>query len=56
VDKKDATTKRHPTIEDEVVIYTGATILGGKTTIGKGSIIGRNVWLTRSVPPGSKVY
>lgn len=56
VDKKDATTKRHPTIEDEVVIYAGATILGGNTTVGKGSIIGGNVWLTRSVPAGSKVY
>jgi len=56
VDKKDATTKRHPTIEDEVVIYAGATILGGNTTVGKGSVIGGNVWLTRSVPAGSKVY
>lgn len=56
VDKKDATTKRHPTIEDEVIIYAGATILGGNTTVGKGSIIGGNVWLTRSVPAGSKVY
>jgi serine O-acetyltransferase len=56
VDKKDATTKRHPTIEDEVVIYAGATILGGNTTVGKGSIVGGNVWLTRSVPAGSKVY
>jgi len=56
VDKKDATSKRHPTIEDEVVIYAGATILGGSTTVGKGSVIGGNVWLTRSVPAGSKVY
>ena len=56
VDKKDASSKRHPTIEDEVVIYAGATILGGNTTIGKGSVIGGNVWLTRSVPAGSKVY
>ncbi|MCB9187351.1 MAG: serine acetyltransferase [Flavobacteriales bacterium] len=56
VDKKDATTKRHPTIEDEVVIYAGATILGGNTVVGKGSVIGGNVWLTRSVPEGSKVY
>lgn len=56
VDKKDATTKRHPTIEDEVVIYAGATILGGNTVVGKGSVIGGNVWLTRSVPAGSKVY
>lgn len=56
VDKEDATTKRHPTIEDEVVIYAGATILGGETVIGKSSVIGGNVWLTRSVPPNSKVY
>jgi serine O-acetyltransferase len=48
-------TKRHPTIEDDVVIYSGATILGGDTTIGRGSIIGGNVWLTHSVPPNSRV-
>ncbi len=48
-------TKRHPTIEDEVVIYSGATILGGETVIGRGSVIGGNVWLVSSVPPGSKV-
>jgi serine O-acetyltransferase len=47
--------KRHPTIEDDVVIYSGATILGGNTVIGKNSVIGGNVWLTESVPPGSKV-
>jgi serine O-acetyltransferase len=41
-------------VEDDVVIYDGATILG-RVTIGKGSIIGGNVWLTRSVPPGSHV-
>lgn len=45
---------RHPIVEDEVVIYAGATILG-RVTIGKGSTIGGNVWLTRSVPPGSQV-
>lgn len=56
VDKADADLKRHPSIEDNVVIYAGATILGGKTTIGKNSVIGGNVWLTKSVPPGSKVY
>ncbi|WP_026945225.1 serine O-acetyltransferase [Algoriphagus marincola] len=56
VDKADADSKRHPTIEDGVVIYAGATILGGKTVIGKGSTIGGNVWLTKSVDPGSKVY
>ena len=48
--------KRHPNVEDYVVIYAGATILGGNTTIGAHSIIGGNVWLTHSVPPGSKVY
>jgi serine O-acetyltransferase len=47
--------KRHPTIEDDVVIYAGATVLGGDTVIGKGSVIGGNVWLTHSVPPGTKV-
>jgi len=48
--------KRHPTIEDGVTIYSGATILGGDTVIGKGSVIGGNVWITKSVPPGSKVF
>ena len=47
--------KRHPTIEDHVVIYANATILGGGTVIGHDSIIGSNVWLTRSVTPGSIV-
>jgi len=47
--------KRHPTIEDDVVIYAGATILGGETVIGRGSVIGGNVWLTRSVPPYTRV-
>ncbi|NVJ87754.1 MAG: serine acetyltransferase [Algoriphagus sp.] len=56
VEKADADVKRHPTIEDEVVIYAGATILGGKTVVGKGSTIGGNVWITKSIPPGSKVY
>lgn len=45
---------RHPIVEDEVVIYAGATVLG-RVTIGRGSTIGGNVWLTRSVPPGSHV-
>jgi serine O-acetyltransferase len=45
---------RHPIVEDDVVIYAGATILG-RVTIGKGSTIGGNVWLTRSVPPGSRI-
>lgn len=47
--------KRHPTIEDNVVIYAGSTILGGDTVVGHDSIIGGNVWLTESVPPFSKV-
>ncbi|CAL1241797.1 serine O-acetyltransferase EpsC [Candidatus Methylocalor cossyra] len=45
---------RHPIVEDDVVIYAGATILG-RITIGRGSVIGGNVWLTRSVPPGSHI-
>jgi serine O-acetyltransferase len=45
---------RHPIVEDDVVIYAGATILG-RVTIGRGSTIGGNVWLTRSVPPGSQI-
>jgi serine O-acetyltransferase len=56
VEKGEADIKRHPTIADHVVIYAGATILGGTTTIGKNSVIGGNVWLTKSVPAGSKVY
>lgn len=47
--------KRHPTIEDDVIIYSNATILGGETVIGARSVIGGNVWLTRSVPPDTKV-
>jgi serine O-acetyltransferase len=47
--------KRHPTIEDDVVIYANATILGGKTIIGRGAVIGGNVWITKSVPAGTKV-
>jgi serine O-acetyltransferase len=45
---------RHPIVEEDVVIYAGATILG-RITIGKGSVIGGNVWVTRSVPPGSNI-
>lgn len=56
IKKNMAKNKRHPTIEDNVVIYSGATILGGNTLIGEGSVIGGNVWLTQSVPPGSLVY
>jgi len=46
--------ERHPVVEDDVVIYAGATVLG-RVTIGRGSTIGGNVWLTRSVPPLSRV-
>lgn len=45
--------KRHPTIEDDVTIYANATILGGQTTIGKGSVIGGNTWVTHSIPAGT---
>ena len=48
-------TKRHPTIEDNVVIYANATILGGTTVVGKDSVIGSSVWLTYSVPSGTTV-
>jgi len=48
--------KRHPTIEDDVIIYSNTTILGGDTVIGARSTIGGNVWLTESVPPDTKVY
>lgn len=44
-------TKRHPTIEDDVVIYANATILGGETTIGHHAVVGSSAWLTRSVEP-----
>jgi serine O-acetyltransferase len=56
VDKSMANTKRHPTVEDHVILYAGATILGGDTVVGHHSIVGGNVWLTRSIPPGSLVY
>ena len=56
VDKSLAQTKRHPTIQDFCVIYSHATILGGETVIGEHSIIGGNVWMTKSVPPHSMVY
>jgi len=55
VQKDLASEKRHPTIEDRVVIYGGVTILGGDTTIGHDSIIGGNVWITQSVAPFSIV-
>lgn len=56
VSKDKAKEKRHPTIEDKVVVYANATILGGKTTIGKGAIIGGNVWITESIPSQSLVF
>lgn len=56
VNKQDARTKRHPTIGDRVVIYSGATILGGNTVIGHDSVVGGNVWITRSVAPETKIY
>ena len=55
VEKGLAETKRHPTVEDDVVLYANAIVLGGQTVVGAGSTIGGNVWLTRSVPPGSVV-
>ena len=48
--------KRHPDIGDHVIIYANATILGGDTRIGEGSVIGGNAWITSSVAPGSTVY
>lgn len=47
--------KRHPTIEDDVTIYSGASILGGETVIGKGSVVGGNTFITRSIPAGTRV-
>jgi serine O-acetyltransferase len=47
--------KRHPTIEDRVVVYANATILGGRTVVGHDAVIGSSVWLTRSVAPGTTV-
>lgn len=56
VEKNLQNTKRHPTVESNVIIYAGSTILGGNTTIGHDTIIGGNVWLTQSVAPNSVVY
>jgi serine O-acetyltransferase len=56
VGKDMARTKRHPTVEDDVVIYASTTILGGNTVVGRGSVIGGNVWLLHSVPPNSRVH
>lgn len=55
VSKEVANIKRHPTIEDNVVIYANATILGGDTVIGENSLIGGNVWITESIAPNSIV-
>jgi len=56
VEKKLSDVKRHPTVEDNVVIYANATILGGETVIGHDSTIGGGAWLTQSVIPYSLVY
>ncbi|MBA7535347.1 hypothetical protein ES705_27600 [subsurface metagenome] len=56
VEKSMRGTKRHPTIEDNVIIYSGSSILGGDTIIGHDTVIGGNVWLTKSVAPYSVVY
>jgi serine O-acetyltransferase len=56
VEKSLQNTKRHPTIEDNVIIYAGSTILGGNTVIGHDTVVGGNVWLTESVAPNSVVY
>ena len=48
--------KRHPNIEDDVVIYSGATILGGDVTVGRGCVIGGNAWVTHSVATNTIVY
>jgi len=56
VNKSDASKKRHPTIGNYVVIYSNATILGGKTHIGDHSTVGGNSWITKSVPAYSKLY
>lgn len=56
VEKGLENSKRHPTIEDHVVIYSNSTILGGETRIGAHSVIGGNVFLTKSVAPYSVVY
>jgi len=47
--------RRHPTLEDDVVIYANATILGGETVVGKGAVVGGNAFITSSVAPGSKI-
>lgn len=54
--KKLRNKKRHPSLEDDVIIYANATILGGETKVGARSVIGGNVWLTHSVPPDTEVF
>jgi serine O-acetyltransferase len=54
--KKLRSKKRHPSIDDDVIIYANATILGGDTVVGARSVIGGNVWLTHSVPPDTEVF
>jgi serine O-acetyltransferase len=56
VEKEMANTKRHPTIEDHVIIYAGSTILGGSTVIGHHTVVGGNTWITESIQPHSLVY
>ncbi|MFO7934654.1 MAG: serine acetyltransferase [Bacteroidales bacterium] len=56
VEKGMANTKRHPTIEDNVIIYAGSTILGGKTVIGHDTVLGGNTWITECILPHSVVY
>lgn len=56
VERSMANTKRHPTIEDHVVIYAGSTILGGNTVIGHHTVVGGNTWITESIPSHSVVY
>jgi serine O-acetyltransferase len=56
VDKSMKGKKRHPTLEDNVIVYSGSTILGGDTVIGHDTVVGGNVWLTKSVAPNSVVY
>ncbi len=56
VKKELAHKQRHPTIEDDVIIYANATVLGGDTRVGRGTVIGGNAFVTSSVPPNSVVY
>ena len=56
IPRRGSRDKRHPTLEDDVTVYANANILGGDTVVGRGSIVGANVWLTESVPPGSRIF